>query len=268
MSSGDVLVRQEGGVRVLTINRPARRNAMTVAAAECLRRELDQAAADPETGAVVLTGADGHFSAGGDGADILAASGEGEEGPTRLMRVFHQLVETVWTSALPVVAAVSGVAYGGGFNLAIACDLVVCSADTRFCQVFVRRGLIPDLGGAYLLPRLVGMQRAKQLMLLAPEMGATSAVQLGLVNAVLPDAEQALEHAITLAAELAGGQRAAIAQAKRLLNASTGGTLRESLGLEAEIQTALLRSEPVQRNFSDFLAGRAGRADRSDRAER
>ncbi len=265
MSSGDVLVRQEGSVRVLTINRPARRNALTVAAAECLRRELDQAAAGPETGAVVLTGADGHFSAGGDGADILAASGEGEEGPTRLMHVFHQLVETVWTSPLPVVAAVSGVAYGGGFNLAIACDLVVCSADTRFCQVFVRRGLIPDLGGAYLLPRLVGMQRAKQLMLLAPEMGATSAVQLGLVNAVLPDPEQALEHAITLAAELAGGQRAAIAQAKRLLNASTSGTLRESLGLEAEIQTALLRSEPVQRNFSDFLAGRAGRADRADR---
>ena len=259
MSSGDILVRQDGAVRVLTINRPARRNAMTMAAARSLRRELDQAAADPETGAVVLTGADGHFSAGGDGADILAASSGGEDGATGLMHVFHQLVETVWTSALPVVAAVSGVAYGGGFNLALACDLVVCSADTRFCQVFVRRGVIPDLGGAYLLPRLVGMQRAKQLMLLAPEIGAASALQLGLVNAVLPDPEQALEHALTLAAQLAGGQRVAIAEAKRLLNASTGGTLQESLGLEAEIQSALLRSEPVQRSFSDFLAGRADR---------
>ena len=256
MSPGDVLVRQEGAVRVLIINRPARRNAMTRATAAGLRRELDQAAADPETGAVVLTGADGHFSAGADGADVLAASGDGEEGATRLMHVFHQLVETVWSSALPVVAAVSGVAYGGGFNLALACDLVVCSADTRFCQVFVRRGLVPDLGGAYLLPRLVGMQRAKQLMLLAPEIDAASALALGLVNAVLPDPQQALEHALALAAELGGAQRTAIAQAKRLLNASTGGTLQESLGLEAEIQAALLRSEPVQRSFRDFLAGR------------
>ncbi len=111
--------------------------------------------------------------------DIPAISSGGEEGTTRLMHVFHQLVETVWASALPVVATVSGVVYGGGFSLALACDLVVCSADTRFCPVFVRRGVIPGLGGAYLLPRL--------------------------------------------------------------------------------IQSALLRSEPVQRGFSDFRAGQADR---------
>ena len=117
--------------------------------------------------------------------DIPAISSGGEEGTTRLMHVSHQLVETVWTSALPVVAAVSGVVCGGGFSLALACDLVVCSADTRSCQVFVRRRVIPDLGGAHLLPRLV--------------------------------------------------------------------------------QSALLRSEPVQRGFSDFRARRAGRAGQAGR---
>jgi 2-(1,2-epoxy-1,2-dihydrophenyl)acetyl-CoA isomerase len=258
MSEGEILASRRGAIRVLTINRPARRNAMTVAVAEGLRGELEAAVADPGTGAVVLTGAGGHFSAGGDGADILAAAGSGTDGPERLMRVFHALVETVWNAPLPVVAAVSGVAYGGGFNLALACDLVVCSADTRFCQVFVRRGLIPDLGGAYLLPRLVGLQRAKQLMLLAPEIGATSALQLGLVNAVLPDSDAALEHALTLAAQLADRPRDAIAQAKALLNNSTNGSLEDSLGREAQLQAALLRSEPVQRSFSDFLAGHAG----------
>ncbi len=254
--SDDILAERRGAVRLLTINRPARRNALTMPAAESLRHELDAAIADPDTGAVVLTGAGGHFSAGGDGAEILAAGGD-PAAPAELMRVFHQLVETVWTAPLPVVAAVSGVAYGGGFNLALACDLVVCSADTRFCQVFVRRGVVPDLGGAYLLPRLVGLQRAKQLMLLAPEIGAASALQLGLVNAVLPEPDAALQHALTLGAQLAAGHRPAIAQAKTLLNASTGGSLSESLALEGEIQAALLRSEPVRRSFADFLAGRA-----------
>lgn len=255
--SDDILAERRGAVRLLTINRPARRNALTMPAAESLRHELDAAIADQDTGAVVLTGAGGHFSAGGDGTEILAAAEGGPDAPAELMRVFHQLVETVWTAPLPVIAAVSGVAYGGGFNLALACDLVVCSADTRFCQVFVRRGVVPDLGGAYLLPRLVGLQRAKQLMLLAPEIGAASALQLGLVNAVLPEPAAALQHALTLAAQLAAGHRPAIAQAKTLLNASTAGSLPESLELEAGIQAALLRSEPVRRSFADFLAGRA-----------
>ena len=256
--SDDILSRRRGAVRLLTINRPARRNALTLPAAESLRAELAAASADEPTGAVVLTGAGGHFSAGGDGAEILAAAEGDPDSPARLMQVFHQLVDTVWSAPLPVVAAVSGVAYGGGFNLALACDLVVCSADTRFCQVFVRRGVVPDLGGAYLLPRLVGLQRAKQLMLLAPEIGAASALQLGLVNAVLPEPGAALQHALTLAAQLAAGHRPAIAQAKTLLNASTGGSLSDSLELEAGIQAALLRSEPVRRSFADFLAGRDG----------
>jgi 2-(1,2-epoxy-1,2-dihydrophenyl)acetyl-CoA isomerase len=256
--ASDVQVDRRGPVRVLTVSRPRSRNAFTLATAGQLRRELELAAADSGTGAVVLTGAGGHFSAGGDAGVILDAADGADDAPAKLMRTFHQLVETVWTSTLPVVAAVSGVAYGGAFNLALACDLIVCSADARFCQVFLRRGVVPDLGGAYLLPRLIGMQRAKELMLLTPEIGAARARELGLVNAILPDPQAALEHAVELAARLADGPRFAIAQTKKLLNASTGGTLGSSLQLEETIQAGLMRSEGVKRGFAQFLSTRRG----------
>lgn len=251
----EVETAERGGVRTLTINRPHRRNALTVAAAEALRAEIDRAEAD-RVGAVVLTGAGGHFSAGGDAGDILGVTAaEAEDAPTRLMRAFHRLVDTVWTVPLPVVAAVPGVAYGGAFNLALACDLVICSAEARFCQVFLRRGVVPDVGGAYLLPRLVGMQRAKELMLLTPELDAGSAHRLGLVNEVLADPAAALARAHEVAESLAAGPRFAIAQTKKLLNASTDGSLRSALDLEAAVQAGLLRSEPARRGFASFRPG-------------
>lgn len=256
MSADEVTLTRDGAVRVLTINRPQRRNAMTGETAEALRKGLEQAGEDAGTGAVVITGAGGHFSAGGDGTAILAAAQHSEAAADRLMRGFHRLIDTLWTADLPVIAAVSGVAYGGGFNLALACDLVYCSADARFCQVFLRRGVIPDVGGAYLLPRLVGMQRAKELMLLTEELDAAAAHRLGVVNAVLPDPAEALAHAAAVAARLAAGPRFAIAQTKKLLNATTSGSLRSALDLEAAIQTTMLRSESVQRSFADFLGSK------------
>jgi 2-(1,2-epoxy-1,2-dihydrophenyl)acetyl-CoA isomerase len=248
----DVETAERGAVRTLTINRPHRRNAFTAGVAELLRAEIDRAESDG-VGAVVLTDAGGHFSAGGDAGAILdLADGVADDVPAKLMRAFHRLVDTIWTAPLPVVAAVSGVAYGGAFNLALACDLIICSADARFCQVFVRHGVVPDVGGAYLLPRLVGMQRAKELMLLAPEIDAAEAHRLGLVNAVLPDAGAALAHAIEVAARLAAGPRFAIAQTKKLLNASSDASLRSALELEAAIQSGLLQSEAVRQSFASF----------------
>lgn len=256
MAYTDIEVHKEGAVRVLTINRPQRRNAMTAQTVSCLYQELESAESDPEIGAVVLTGAGGHFSAGGDIDAIVQVARDGsDETPMKFMRIFHRLVETVWTSPLPVVASVSGIAYGGAFNLALACDLIVCSADARFCEVFLRRGITADLGGAYLLPRLVGMQRAKELILLTPEISALRAQELGLVNAVLPDATTALAHAIDLSAQLAAGPRFAISQTKKLLNASMDGTLQSSLNLEASVQSGLLRSNGAKSALDSFIAG-------------
>jgi 2-(1,2-epoxy-1,2-dihydrophenyl)acetyl-CoA isomerase len=251
--SSEIEATDHGAVRVLTINRPRRRNALSIETAETLRAEFERAGAAPGVGAIVLTGADGHFSAGGDADAILdVIEDDADAAPLRLMSAFHRLVEAIWESPLPVVAAVSGVAYGGGFNLALACDLIYCSADARFCQVFLRRGLAPDVGGAYLLPRLVGMQRAKELMLRTSEIDAARAEQLGIVNAVLPDPETAFEQAIAVARELAEGPRLATTLTKRLLNSSTAGSLHTALEFEAATQTVALGSRDAADGFASF----------------
>jgi 2-(1,2-epoxy-1,2-dihydrophenyl)acetyl-CoA isomerase len=241
-----------GPVRVLTIDRPARRNAMGTATAEALELALRAAADDDDVRAVVLTGAGGHFSAGGDAESILEHVAGDDPELLALMRAFHRLVVEVWESRLPVVAAVSGVAYGGGVNLALACDLVVLSEDARLCQIFVRRGVVPDVGGAWLLPRLVGMQRAKELMLLAPEIDARHAERLGLANAVEPDADAALERAVELAEQLATLPPYTVALSKKLINHSSGDDLRGSLEREAVTQAAALRARPATEGFEAF----------------
>ncbi len=167
-------------------------------------------------------------------------------------RTFHRLVETIWNSPLPVAAAVVGVAYGGAFNLALACDLSYASADARFCKVFARRGAVPDLGGAHLLPRLVGMQRAKELMLLAGEIDAARAEATGIVNAVLANPAAALAVATDAAAKLAGAPRYTVEMGKRLINGSTNSTLAESLSAEASAQSLVLGTPAARDGFTAF----------------
>ncbi|WP_020500786.1 enoyl-CoA hydratase/isomerase family protein [Sciscionella marina] len=241
-----------GAVRVLILDRPHRRNAMTQGTAEQLAELIAATQRDETIGAIVLTGAGGHFSAGGDIKAIEnAASADSDEPRLAMLRAFHRLVETVWETELPVVAAVSGAAYGGAFNLVLACDLIVCSVDARFCQVFLRRGLAPDVGGAYFLPRVVGMQRAKELMLRTSEVSADRATQMGFVNEVLPDAATTYKRAIELAAELAAAPRFAVSLTKKLLNAGTSGTLHNSLELEAFVQTTALRSDDARAGLAN-----------------
>lgn len=249
----DVHVTDHGAVRVLAVDRPDRRNALSTDTVTELETALRAAGDDAGVAAVVLTGIGEHFSAGGDIATILDRIGTGDDQDLLdLMRAFHRLVVEIWESRLPVVAAVSGVAYGGAFNLALACDLVVLAEDARLCQVFVKRGVVPDVGGAYLLPRLVGMQRAKELMLLAPEIGARRAYDLGLANAVAADAEAALASAIGMAEQLAVLPAYTIALTKKLVNHSADIDLRSSLELEAVTQAAALRSAPAEAGFRAF----------------
>jgi 2-(1,2-epoxy-1,2-dihydrophenyl)acetyl-CoA isomerase len=250
--SSDLLVQDRDAVRILVINRPARRNALTADTVDELRAQVQEA--DPSIGALVLAGAGGHFSAGGDAGAILDVIAENsEQALISFMRRFHGLIEAIWNSDRPVIAAVSGIAYGGGFNLALACDHVICSADARFCQVFLRRGLIPDLGGTYLLPRLVGVLRAKELMLRTTELDAAQARELGLVNTVTADPAAALEAAVGVAAELAAGPRLAIALTKQMINTSLTGTLESSLTAEALAQAAALQAGPARAQFEAFL---------------
>ncbi|WP_257890401.1 enoyl-CoA hydratase/isomerase family protein [Rhodococcus sp. USK10] len=243
----------EGRVRVLAFDRPEKLNAMSVDTAVALTRALRSAASDRALGAVVLTGVGGNFSAGGDVRSILDTiadtDGFAEDG---LMSAFHDVLTEIWSSRLPVVAAVSGVAYGAAFNLAMACDLVICSTDARFCQVFVRRGVIPDVGAAYLLPRLIGARRAKDLMLRAPVVGAERALEIGLVNEVSGDAQSTLARAVELAAEIAEYDDFVIAMTKKAVNTSSDGSLQGALALESALQTAALRRSGATSGFAEF----------------
>lgn len=255
-ADGVIGVSDRGPVRLLTIDRPRRRNALTPGLVTQLCEQVEAAGRNPAVGAIVLTGADGHFCAGGDAQAITEVIGAGsQQEAIAFMRRFQRLVEVLWTSDLPVVAAVSGVAYGGGFNLALACDLIITSADARFCQVFLRRGLIPDLGGAYLLPRLVGMQRAKELMLRTREIGAAEAREMGLVSSVTADPDSALAEALAAGVELAARPRLAVSLAKHLINSGTAGTLQAALEQEALSQAAALSTQEAADGFASFTRG-------------
>ncbi|KQY57216.1 MULTISPECIES: enoyl-CoA hydratase/isomerase family protein [unclassified Nocardioides] len=251
--STEILVRDDGPVRVLTMSGPSRINSIGASTAEQLCDEVVAAERDDRVHAMVLTGEGEHFSSGGDAEGVLEAGlSRDDDAMIRFMRSYQRAALTIWNSPLPVVASVAGIAYGGAFNLALSCDLIVCSENARFCQVFLRRGVVPDFGGAYLLPRLVGMQKAKELMLLADEIDAGTAERLGLVNFVVPSAEESLSTATGLAHRLAAQSRMAMSMTKRLLNASTGGTLQSSLELEALSQASVLGSQSAQKSFEGF----------------
>lgn len=257
----ELLIEARGRVQILTINRPKRRNAFDAHTLESLTRAIEAADRNENVGAVVLTGAGEHFSAGGDADSIVdALVDSNDEATVQMVKHFDRLVATIWNVTVPVVAAVSGVAYGAACNIAFACDLVVASSTARFCQVFLQRGVVPDSGGAWLLPKLVGLHRAKEMLLLAEEFGAQRAFELGLVNQICEGPEETVAYALALGEKMAGFSRMAVRQTKSLINHSSAGTLEASLVLESITQGAVLRSSAARAGFEQFLAKRTGGA--------
>jgi 2-(1,2-epoxy-1,2-dihydrophenyl)acetyl-CoA isomerase len=206
------------GVGWLTLNRPRAGNAITATQREALIARLDAASADPAVRAVVLTGAgDRHFCTGAD----LSGSGSGATAPGAVARAIaggaQRLISAVLDCEKPVIAAVNGTAAGIGCHLAYACDLVLAAESAKFVEIFARRGLVVDGAGAYLLTRLVGPQRAKELVFFGDDLPAVEAHRLGLVNKVVPAAQLAAT-AAALAARLASGPTVALSLGKRLIN--------------------------------------------------
>ena len=213
------------GVAWLTLNRPHAGNSITAAQREALIARLGEAGADPEVRVVVLTGAGSrHFCTGADlGASASANAGDGEaqKVPGSVSRAIasgaQRLIAAVLDCEKPVIAAVNGTAAGIGCHLAYACDLVVAADSAKFVEIFARRGLVVDGAGAYLLTRLVGPQRAKELVFFGDDVSAAEAHRLGLVNAVVP-ARKLTAEAAALAARLAAGPTIALSLGKRLIN--------------------------------------------------
>ncbi|MFE4262479.1 enoyl-CoA hydratase/isomerase family protein [Streptomyces sp. NPDC056883] len=253
----EVLHRFESGVCWITLNRPEAMNAVTWDQRERVIGLLAEASADPDVRAVVITATGKGFCAGADLRGAPAAPAERVVGDVaRMIRLGAQrLITAVLDCEKPVIAAVNGTAAGIGAHLALACDLVIAAEPARFIEVFVRRGLVPDGGGAYLLPRLVGPQKAKELMFFGDAVPAAEAERLGLVNKVVP-AEALEETAREWAERLAQGPTRALALTKQLVNASLDGDRATALAAEATAQELNMTTADANEGVASFVERR------------
>jgi enoyl-CoA hydratase/carnithine racemase len=243
--------RAQNGVVTLTLNRPERKNAMNTAMfSELLTvfREVDVSSTDR---VLVITGAGDAFCSG---ADLSDRGSDPRHSLSRLHWV-ADIALALHRIPKPVIAKVNGVAVGAGMNLALACDLIVASDTARFSEIFARRGLSIDFGGSWLLPRLIGMHRAKELALFADIISAKEAAELGLVNRVLPPGE--LDAFVDdWANRLAAGPPIALSLTKRLITNSFNVTMDEALEAEGMAQSVNTGTEDTAEAIKAFLEKR------------
>jgi 2-(1,2-epoxy-1,2-dihydrophenyl)acetyl-CoA isomerase len=245
------LARDGNGIATLILDRPRRKNAVPPSGWEVLRRifhEVSQSATDR---VLVVTGAGRDFCTGAD----LAAEVPTDH-PLHLMASVNAAALALHECTKPTIAKVNGDAVGAGMNLALGCDLVVAGERARFSQIFARRGLSLDFGGSWLLPRLVGMQKAKELALFGDILSAPEAMALGLVNRVVPD-DQLDAFVQDWAMRLASGAPLALRLNKKLLSNAFAVGLAEALDAEAAAQSVNLVSEDVREGFAAFLQKRS-----------
>ncbi|MFI8826962.1 enoyl-CoA hydratase/isomerase family protein [Streptomyces sp. NPDC053431] len=256
----DVLHAVENGVSWITLNRPEAMNAVTWDQRERIIALLADASADPGVRAVVVTATGRGFCAGADLRGGPPTAAEGRErvagDVARMIRQGAQrFIGAVLDCEKPVIAAVNGTAAGIGAHLAFACDLVLAAESATFVEVFVRRGIVPDGGGAYLLPRLVGPQRAKELMFFGDALPAAEARAMGLVNRVVP-AEDLEKTAREWAERLAQGPTRALALTKQLVNASLESDRATAFAAEATAQEICMASRDAQEGVAAFVERR------------
>jgi 2-(1,2-epoxy-1,2-dihydrophenyl)acetyl-CoA isomerase len=251
------------GVAWITLHRPDAGNAITADLHDTIIGLLHRADVEPSVRTVVIGATGKHFCTGADlrgpqsGTDDGVAAADQPTGA--IMRTIaegaQRLIASVLDCQKPVIAAVNGTAAGIGAHLALACDLVVAVEEASFIEVFVRRGLLPDGGGAYLLPRLIGMQRAKELVLLGDRLSAADAFSLGMVNRVVP--ATGLDTTVgELAARLAQGPTVALGLAKRLLNCSLDGDRTSAFFEESMAQELVTRTEDATEGIASFVERR------------
>ncbi len=246
-----IVERDERGVATVTLNRPEKKNALDYQMFDELLEVLDEVRNSASDRVLVLTGAGGNFSAGAD----LGDGGAPDRHQLAHMRFYGSVALALHQLPQPAIAKIRGVAVGAGLNLALGCDLIAAASTARLSEIFARRGLSLDVGGSWLLPRLVGLHRAKELALLADIVPAAEAERIGLVNRVVPDAE--LDAVVDdWAGRLAGGPPLALAMSKRLLNQAFAGGLAEALEAEGMAQTVNTGTEDTKEAFRAFFQKR------------
>lgn len=255
-----LLVQQDGGVLTVTMNRPEVLNAVSELMLDGLGESMEAAAQDESIRCVVLTGAGRAFGSGADLRGFASAHAEADKSgePRRVsdrLEKYHRVVRAVRTMPKPVIAAVHGVAAGASCNLALACDLRIVSEEARFIEAFARIGLIPDAGGGFFLPHLVGFSKALELAMLADEVRGAEAVRLGLANKCVPVAEFEAE-VNKLAQRLANGPTRAYGMMKTLMNTAVTSDLETTMRVEGELQDMAIQTSDHREGVMAFLQKR------------
>jgi len=259
MSYANILFSTDAGVARLTLNRPDRLNSFNDAMHAEVRDALEQVAADASARVLLLTGAGRGFCAGQDLGDRAVAPGAAPvDLGASIERNYKPLILGLRALPLPVVCAVNGVAAGAGANLALACDVVIAAKSASFVQAFCRIGLVPDSGGTYFLPRLVGTARAMGLALTGDKLGAEQAAQWGLIWRCVEDAELA-NAADELGRVLAQMSKPGLAAIKQAIHAASGNSLTAQLDLERDLQRALGNGDDYREGVAAFAAKRPPR---------
>lgn len=247
-----ILVTRDGDVTTITFNRPQRYNSFVREMALEFQQKLDTCAKDG-TRCLVITGEGKAFSAGQDLNEVTDP-----EGP-ELQRIvadhYNPIIKRIRNLEMPVIAAVNGAAAGAGANIALACDIVVAKTSAYFLQAFSHIGLIPDSGGTYHLPRLIGFQRASALMMLGEKVFAPDAELMGMIYKAIPD-EDWDEYIPTLAQRLAAMPTRGLALTKMALNMSLSSNLDQQLSTEEELQTTAGQTEDYNEGVKAFLEKR------------
>lgn len=250
---GSILFSVESGTAIITLNRPDKLNSFNREMALLMQDRLNECAADKSIRCVYITGAGKGFSAGQDLQEVTDPNGPGMQ--RILSEHYNPIISSIRHLPKPVVAAVNGVAAGAGANIALACDIVVAAQSASFIQAFSKLGLIPDSGGTFTLPRLIGWQKASALMMLGDKVPASTAEEMGMLYKVFPDENFAAESK-KLAATLAQMPTLGLAYIKQVLNQSMTNNLEQQLALEDEYQQKAAATHDFTEGVQAFLEKR------------
>ena len=257
MSYETIQLEMREAIALITLNRPLALNALTVVMGQEFRSAMNEAR-ERGARAVVLTGAGRAFCAGGDLREmqrIAEKEGRLEAFFDEPLSLIHDCVRLIRETPLPVIAAVNGVATGGGCNFALACDIVLASERAQFNQAFIKVGLTPDCGGTFILPRLVGWKRATELLMTGEMVDARSAAEMGMINRVVAD-EELMTEALNLAKRLASAPTAALARIKSLIERSATNDYNAQLELEHKAQLQSGKTRDFREGVAAFIEKR------------
>jgi 2-(1,2-epoxy-1,2-dihydrophenyl)acetyl-CoA isomerase len=247
-----IIFEKEDGVAVVRLNRPEAMNALDMEIQEELAKAVEHVRTDEDIRVLIITGTGRAFCTGGD---IRAMKEMTRDENTKHLKHMYRIIIDLVSMEKPVIAAVNGYAYGAGCNLALASDMIIASENATFSQGFVKFGLIPDLGGMYFLPRLIGLSKAKELMFVGETIDAREAEKIGMVNRVVPENE--LEKCVKeFAKKIATGSSQSIMLTKMILNKSSHLDFHTLLELELQAQEICSQTDEHKKAVQDFFETR------------